>query len=80
MIGVTDEVWGESIVAIVIPADPAKPPPQEDLRQFVRQHLAPYKTPQHWYLASALPANSMGKIQNYLLRAQVRSGSLPELP
>jgi acyl-CoA synthetase (AMP-forming)/AMP-acid ligase II len=80
VIGVTDEVWGESIVAIVIPADPAKPPPQEDLRQFVRQHLAPHKTPQHWYLASALPANSMGKIQNYLLRDQVSSGSLPELP
>lgn len=77
--GIADEQWGESVAAVVVPADPAEPPSQEDLHRFAREHLAPHKTPRRWYLTSALPANSMGKIQKFLLKDQVSSGSLDDL-
>ena len=77
--GIADEQWGESVAAVVVPADPAEPPSQEDLHRFAREHLAPHKTPKRWYLTSALPANSMGKIQKFLLKDQVSSGSLDDL-
>jgi len=79
VIGISDEKWGESVVAIVVATDPARPPLKEDLDAFARHRLAPHKIPRHWYLAPSLPANAMGKVQKFLLKDQLHSGSFTEL-
>jgi acyl-CoA synthetase (AMP-forming)/AMP-acid ligase II len=55
------------------------PPTAAELHDHLRAILAPHKTPRHWYLADALPANAMGKIQKFLLRRQISDGRLQPL-
>ena len=68
VIGVPDETWGEVVAAYVrlAPGQPASSP--GDLRAYCREHLAPYKTPQHWVFVEAFPMTPSGKIQKYKLR------------
>ena len=40
----------------------------EELRQFLAERLAPYKVPQLWELADALPRTATGKVQRFVLR------------
>jgi malonyl-CoA/methylmalonyl-CoA synthetase len=67
VIGVPDPVWGDCVTACVVPRAGAAPT-IEDLREFARHTLAPYKLPQALRLLSALPRNPMGKVQKSLLR------------
>jgi acyl-CoA synthetase (AMP-forming)/AMP-acid ligase II len=78
VVGLPDPQWGEQVAAVITPA--ANPPTAAELHDHLRALLAPHKTPRHWYLADALPANAMGKTQKFLLRRQITDGSLPELP
>ncbi|MGK5557831.1 AMP-binding protein [Actinomadura kijaniata] len=78
VLGVPDPAWGEQVAAVVVPADPDRPPTAAELRDHVRARLAPHKTPRVWRLAGELPANAMGKIQKFLLRD--RLADLPEPP
>ena len=68
VIGVPDETWGEVVAAYVRPVPGQPAPPPEQLRAYCREHLAPYKTPQHWVFVEALPMTASGKIQKYKLR------------
>ena len=45
VIGAKHDRWGETPVAVVVPADPASPPTLEDLVDFARDKLASYKKP-----------------------------------
>ncbi|MGW4032098.1 AMP-binding protein [Streptomyces sp. NPDC004838] len=78
ILGVPDTRWGEQVAAVVTPTDPDRPPTADELREYLRAGLAPHKTPRHWYLAEAFPANAMGKIQKFVLRD--RLAALPVLP
>ncbi|MDA8262398.1 MAG: AMP-binding protein [Actinomycetota bacterium] len=80
VLGVPDPAMGERVVAAVKPADPGNPPGSEDLAAFLRGSLAHFKIPKSWYVADALPANAMGKVQKFLIREQISAGALPELP
>lgn len=62
-----DDQWGEAVVAVITATDPAAPPTRAELQAFVREQLAPHKTPKEWYVVAALPANAMGKIQKFKL-------------
>lgn len=62
VVGVPDPRLGETLAAFVVPADPAHPPRDEELRSFVREALSGFKTPQYWYLVTELPLNSAGKV------------------
>jgi fatty-acyl-CoA synthase len=71
VVGVPDQTWGEVVAAYVrlgppIPGQPAPSP--AELRAHCREHLAPYKTPQHWVFVDAFPMTPSGKIQKYKLR------------
>jgi fatty-acyl-CoA synthase len=68
VIGVPDETWGEVVAAYVRPVPGQPAPSPEDLRACCREHLAPYKTPQHWVFVDAFPMTPSGKIQKYKLR------------
>jgi acyl-CoA synthetase (AMP-forming)/AMP-acid ligase II len=57
-----DDVMGELGIAVVVPADPAHPPTQDDLRAFVEPKLARYKLPEGLRLVDALPLTPMQKV------------------
>ncbi|MGW0823860.1 AMP-binding protein [Streptomyces sp. NPDC002845] len=78
--GLSDPPWGEQVAAVINANDPADPPTAAELHDHLRAALAPHKTPRHWYLADAIPANAMGKMQKFLLRRQISDGNLKPLP
>jgi acyl-CoA synthetase (AMP-forming)/AMP-acid ligase II len=60
--GAPDKLFGEIVKAFVVPADPADPPDEQDLRRFVRGSLAGFKVPAEWAFVSRLPRNATGKL------------------
>ena len=71
VVGVPDAVWGEIPVAFVRPAGPR--PSEQELFDFCRQHLAPYKTPRHWRFVARFPQTASGKVQKFVLRETFHS-------
>ncbi|MDZ7784330.1 MAG: long-chain-fatty-acid--CoA ligase [Halioglobus sp.] len=67
VIGVPSPKWGETPLAIVVPA-PGASPTAQSLRAFCREHLAGYKVPQLFEVVDSLPRNPSGK----LLKPQLR--------
>jgi fatty-acyl-CoA synthase len=68
VIGVPDPAWGEVVAAYVRPVPGQPAPSPGELRAHCREHLAPYKTPQHWVFVDAFPMTPTGKIQKFKLR------------
>ena len=66
VVGLPDPDLGERVVAVVVPRSPA--PSAEELMEYCRARLAPYKKPREVRFAAALPRNAMGKIQKTVLR------------
>jgi acyl-CoA synthetase (AMP-forming)/AMP-acid ligase II len=74
VVGAPDPRWGERIVAVVVAPD--GPVDEDALRTFCREHLADYKVPRavvDW--PDALPRNSMGKLQRFVVERAVRDGA-----
>jgi len=67
VIGVPSAKWGETPLAIVVPA-PGETPTPDSLRAWCREHLAGYKVPQLYELVDALPRNPSGKLLKQELR------------
>lgn len=67
VVGIPDAKWGEVIGAFVRPA-PGQTPSKEELVAYCRQHLAPFKCPQHWMFVETFPLTPSGKIQKFVLR------------
>jgi o-succinylbenzoate---CoA ligase len=61
VVGRTDSVWGERVTAVVVPADPSKPPTLELLRTHVRDRLPRYACPSELVLTDAIPVLPSGK-------------------
>ncbi len=61
--GRPDPEWGQRVVAWVVPADPARPPRLEELRDLVGERLARFAAPRQLVIASSLPRTSIGKIR-----------------
>jgi malonyl-CoA/methylmalonyl-CoA synthetase len=60
VVGVPDEEWGERVAAAIEPADASLS--LDDLQQWARSQLAPYKVPRAIRTVAALPRNAMGKV------------------
>jgi malonyl-CoA/methylmalonyl-CoA synthetase len=58
VVGIDDEEWGQRVVAMVVAGRPVE---SEDLRQWVKDRLAPHKVPKDFYFTSTLPRNALGK-------------------
>ncbi len=69
VVGVPDTKWGEQVVAFVRLAPEGRVGAQE-LHQFVRERLAPHKTPREWVFLDELPMTASGKVQKFALRDQ----------
>ena len=73
VIGVPHPDYGESILAVIVPADGAgtgEEPTLDSLRAWARGRIADYKAP-HAVVVHAIPRNPSGKIQKHLLRAEL---------
>jgi acyl-CoA synthetase (AMP-forming)/AMP-acid ligase II len=61
VVGPEDPEWGQIIVAVVVPAEHARPDPDE-LRAHVRAHLRGSRTPDRVVFRDELPTNATGKV------------------
>ena len=70
MVGVPDEERGQIVKAFVVLKKEHEPGPQaaQDLQDFVKQTIAPYKYPRAVEFRDALPRTETGKLQRFKLR------------
>ncbi|MEU8245658.1 AMP-binding protein [Nonomuraea sp. NPDC048916] len=61
--------WGEVVVAVVVPADPATPPTLSQLRAYSSDRLPAYAAPRELRLTSRLPLLPNGKTDLVRLRS-----------
>jgi long-chain acyl-CoA synthetase len=73
VIGIPSEKWGESPLAVVVPAAGATVDARE-LLAFARRHLAGYKVPVDVVVRAALPRTPSGKVLKKELRAPYWQG------
>ena len=76
VIGVPDEKWGETTLAVIVPGTPGDPPGAAELAEWCADRLARYKRPRGIAILSALPRNPSGKVLKTQLRADCESGAL----
>ena len=69
IVGVPHEKWGESPHAFVVLRTDAKAS-ENELKRFVRDRLAHFKTPQRISFVEELPKTATGKVQKYVLRGK----------
>lgn len=65
VLGVPDADWGESVVAVIVGRSAIDP---SDLREFLKQEVAPYKIPRRFVQVDELPKNALGKVTKHTLR------------
>lgn len=68
VIGIPDERWGETAMAVVVRAN-GEEVSESELKDFAGEHLAHYKKPRAFEFVSALPKTTYGKIDKKALRA-----------
>jgi o-succinylbenzoate---CoA ligase len=61
--GVPDPVWGERVVALVVPADPALPPTLEELRDHAGARTGRHRAPRELVIVDELPRTALGKLR-----------------
>ena len=67
MVGLPDVQWGEAPHAFVV-LKAGQNVTVEELRTFVRDHMAHFKVPKSITFVTELPKTATGKIQKYILR------------
>jgi long-chain acyl-CoA synthetase len=73
VVGRPDPEWGEAVVAFVVPADEAAPPPSDELDRTCLDRIARYKRPKDYRFVDALPTNNYGKVVKRELQEQLRA-------
>jgi malonyl-CoA/methylmalonyl-CoA synthetase len=81
VIGLSDPVWGQRVVACLLihPNEKGSPKDPRTLREFLKPHLAAYKIPKEFVILEEFPQNPMGKVIKASLLALIEAqrGSLP---
>jgi bile acid-coenzyme A ligase len=67
VIGLRDPEWGRRVHAIVQPTDTANPPEPEDVVNFAKARLAPYKVPKTVEFVASLPRSDAMKLSRQAL-------------
>jgi o-succinylbenzoate---CoA ligase len=71
VVGLPDREWGERVIAVVVPADPADPPALELLRLHVRERLPRYAAPSKVLIIDTVPVLPSGKLDISRLRREL---------
>lgn len=66
VIGIPDEKWGETVLALIVPTKPA--PDAAAINAFCREQIAGYKCPRRIEFVDSIPRNAAGKILRRALR------------
>jgi O-succinylbenzoic acid--CoA ligase len=61
--GAPDPVWGERVVALVVPVDPAAPPSLEQLRDHAGGRTGRHRAPRELRIVDELPRTALGKLR-----------------
>jgi fatty-acyl-CoA synthase len=69
IIGLPDEVWGEAITAVVVPA-PGESIDEEEVIAWSKENMARYKVPKRVVVVDELPRNPSGKVLKRELRTK----------
>ena len=69
VVGMPDEQWGEAPHAFVV-LKPGASATGDELRQFVYDRMAHFKTPRAVHFVDELPKTATGKIQKFVLRGR----------
>ncbi|MGE5474423.1 MAG: AMP-binding protein [Ignavibacteriales bacterium] len=69
VIGIPDKQYGEEIMACVIPKQ-GETMTEDELKEYVRSHMAKQKTPRYVDFVTEFPMNAAGKILKYKMREQ----------
>lgn len=77
--GVPDAHWGEQVAAAIRFRQGAAPCTAEQLKQHCRQHIAPHKAPENWFVCDAFPLTGSGKVQKFRLKNWINEGDLCKL-
>ncbi len=75
VIGVPDKAYGEEIMACVI-KKPGEDCTADEIKDYVREHMAKHKTPKYVVFVDSFPMNAAGKILKYKMRDDAKK--LPE--
>ena len=67
VIGVPDEQYGEEIMAVVILKE-GETSSEEEIKDYVRTHMAKHKVPRYVSFVKEFPMNAAGKILKYKMR------------
>ena len=67
VIGVPDKQYGEEIMACII-LKPGEESSEEEMKQFVMDHMAKHKVPRYIDFVTDFPMNAAGKILKYKMR------------
>lgn len=68
VVGAPHPRWVETPVAVVTPTDPADPPSEAEVLDWVSTRLASYKKPTSVLVVDILPRNASGKVRKTELR------------
>ncbi|MBE6880345.1 MAG: AMP-dependent synthetase [Ruminococcaceae bacterium] len=69
VIGVPDEQYGEEIMACIVLKE-GETATEEEIKTFVRDHMAKHKVPRYVDFVDGFPMNAAGKILKYKMREQ----------
>ncbi|MBR6959053.1 MAG: AMP-dependent synthetase, partial [Clostridiales bacterium] len=69
VIGVPDADYGEEILAAVV-LKPGEESSEEEIKQFVKDHMAKHKVPRYVDFVDGFPMNAAGKILKYKMRQE----------
>jgi fatty-acyl-CoA synthase len=72
VVGMKSEKWGEAPEAFVV-LKQGKATTAAELRTWVREKLAHFKTPQAFHFVTELPKTATGKVQKFILRGRASS-------
>ena len=63
VIGRPDDEWGQRVVAVVVTADAASPPPLDRLRAAVKERIGPWAAPRELEVVASIPRTGLGKVR-----------------
>ena len=69
VVGVPDDEWGQRLRAVVVKRE-GKNLSEDEIRSYVKEHLARYKVPRDVAFVDELPRNATGKVLKRELRDQ----------
>jgi fatty-acyl-CoA synthase len=78
LIGVPDEKWGETPLAVVVARYPEDPPTLDAISDWCRDRLSAYKRPRRLVVLDALPRNPGGKVVKRDLRSTYAAPAGPD--